>query len=269
MTTPGVFSCHLGPGISAEHVVREHFFVWVMKGEMQIYDGSRTLRLPAGRGCLFLKNHLVRYTKTPGEGGFLKVVVVLDEGFLRSFDHQSGPPKGAFPGGVVEVAPFVELEAYLQGLGDRPSTDRERWDDQMRRRFLALLLAHHPELSDALFRFGPPQKINLEEFMNRSFRFRVPLGEFARLSGRSLSTFKREFPQLLGDTPGRWLTRRRLEEAYFLLSTQGKTVGEAGLLVGFENLSHFSHSFRKRFGVAPSKAGGVRSLGEGRQPPRT
>jgi AraC family transcriptional regulator, exoenzyme S synthesis regulatory protein ExsA len=70
------------------------------------------------------------------------------------------------------------------------------------------------------------------------------------LSNRSLSAFKREFQKQFNTTPGKWLLEKRLNHAMNLLSNMAKTVGEAAFESGFENSSHFSRSFKERFGIS-------------------
>jgi AraC family transcriptional regulator, exoenzyme S synthesis regulatory protein ExsA len=53
--------------------------------------------------------------------------------------------------------------------------------------------------------------------------------------------------------PSRWLQERRLQEAYYLIKEQRKTPSDAYLDVGFEDLSHFSFVFKKKYGIPPSK----------------
>jgi hypothetical protein len=49
--------------------------------------------------------------------------------------------------------------------------------------------------------FSEPGKIDLEAFMNRNFHFDVSLERFAYLTGRSLSTLKRDFKDLYNLPP--------------------------------------------------------------------
>lgn len=78
---------------------------------------------------------------------------------------------------------------------------------------------------------------------------------FAFMSGRSLSTFKREFKAIFNTTPGKWLMKKRLDEAYFLLDKEHKKPTDIYTELGFEDLSHFSFVFKKEFGVSPSNIG--------------
>jgi signal transduction histidine kinase/DNA-binding response OmpR family regulator len=53
-------------------------------------------------------------------------------------------------------------------------------------------------------------------------------------------------------TPSELLRERRLARAEALLRARSGNVSEIAYAVGFDNLSHFSQAFRKRYGVAPS-----------------
>jgi len=52
--------------------------------------------------------------------------------------------------------------------------------------------------------------------------------------------------------PSQWLLKKRLVEAYYQIREKGHKPVDVYLNVGFENLSHFSYTFKKEFGVAPS-----------------
>lgn len=79
----------------------------------------------------------------------------------------------------------------------------------------------------------------------------MTLDEYARLSGRSLSTFRRDFKEIYGAPPGRWLTQRRLDFGRYLLEKTDKSVTEVVLDCGFKNTSHFSRAFKKTYGHPP------------------
>jgi len=129
----------------------------------------------------------------------------------------------------------------------------EAFADVKREELLIILLQQQPELAGLFFDFGIPQKINIEEFMNRNFRFNVNVERFAHLTGRSLSAFKRDFKVIFNETPSRWLVQKRLQEAYFLINKKNDKPVEIYLDLGFEALSHFSFAFKKQFGITPSE----------------
>jgi AraC family transcriptional regulator, exoenzyme S synthesis regulatory protein ExsA len=121
---------------------------------------------------------------------------------------------------------------------------------------LILTLADNPLNAELLSYFcsllHEPQAVSLQRVMDDNFCFNLKLEQYAELSNRSLSAFKRDFQKLFATTPGKWLLEKRLNHAMHLLGNMKRTVSEAAFESGFENPSHFSRSFRQHFGVAPA-----------------
>jgi AraC-like DNA-binding protein len=84
------------------------------------------------------------------------------------------------------------------------------------------------------------------------FHYNIPVKEFAQLTGRSLAGFKRDFDKIFGMAPRQWLQEKRLMEARNLIETKNKKPSAIYLDLGFESLSHFSNSFKKKFGKTPT-----------------
>src|SRR5690606_36356106 len=118
---------------------------------------------------------------------------------------------------------------------------------------IQLLLFIKPELKKVLFDFSEPHKIDLEKFMLSNYKFNVPIESFAKLTGRSLAGFKRDFQRTFGVPPRQWLQMKRLEEAYYQIEEHNKKPSSIYLELGFESLSHFSDSFKKMFGIPPTR----------------
>lgn len=251
-------SCHLGPEISPEQFIPEHFFLFLLKGSMVAYDGNKHYRIQPGDYCIARKNHLVRYTKYKDEDQFEKVIITFDEGFLKKFvarhsyaveaaDHDDS---FIFMNEDALLKNFVHsLEPYYNGT--------EQLDDDFvdikREELLMILLKNNPALKNIFFNFNIPHKIDLEHFMNQNYKFNISLERFAFMTGRSLSTFKRDFKAVFNMAPGKWLVKKRLQEAYFLLDKAHQKPSDIYIDLGFEDLSHFSFAFKKEFGVSPSE----------------
>ena len=94
-------------------------------------------------------------------------------------------------------------------------------------------------------------KPHILEVMEANFTFNLSMAEFARLSQRSLASFKRDFNGTYHITPGKWLLQKRLEYAQHLLNTSQKNVNEIAAESGFESATHFSRVFKEKFGLAP------------------
>ncbi len=130
---------------------------------------------------------------------------------------------------------------------------KEPFADVKREELLLILLQKQPGLAGVFFDFGIPQKTNMEEFMNKNFKFNVSIERFAFMTRRSLSAFKRDFKITFNETPNRWIVQKRLQEAYFLIEKKKQKPSDIYLDLGFETLSHFSFAFKKQFGYPPTQ----------------
>lgn len=125
----------------------------------------------------------------------------------------------------------------------------------------ALELLLDVNLAQFLFDLCEPHKIDLEKFINKNFIFNIPLNEFARLTGRSLSTFKRDFQKIYNTAPEKWLKDRRLEEAKYLITEKRQKPSEVYYNIGFENFSHFSTAYKQKFGHNASEIKTTANIG--------
>ncbi|MFG3260494.1 helix-turn-helix domain-containing protein [Streptomyces sp. NPDC048172] len=79
------------------------------------------------------------------------------------------------------------------------------------------------------------------------------LDAVAAQAGYSRYHFVRAFKEAYGETPGRYLSRRRIERAEDLLRSANLTVTEICSLVGFSGLGTFSARFKQQTGLTPSE----------------
>lgn len=259
MKVTEITSCHIGPEISPEQFVQEHVFLYLAVGMIEGYDGNKRYAMKAGDYCVVKKNHLARYSKQQDQGRFEKVAVIFDGPFLKDFKRKYAiadavsNSKDAFV--MLEknkmILNFVNsLAPYYNESGKIDET----FSNVKREELLLILLQISPKLRNVFFDFGIPEKIDLEAFMHRNYKFNVSLERLAYLTGRSLSAFKRDFQKIFHSTPGHWLIQKRLREAHFQIEKEGKRPSDIYLDLGFEDLSHFSFAFKKLFGYAPRDA---------------
>ena len=95
--------------------------------------------------------------------------------------------------------------------------------------------------------------IPIWEIMEANYFYNLKISEFAEISNRSTSTFRRDFEKHYGITPGKWLAIKRLEKARLLLSSSEKSISDITFDCGFENVSHFSRIFKDKFNATPSE----------------
>jgi AraC-like DNA-binding protein len=229
-------------------------------GMFTLETSAQKISMGQGEMLLIRKNQLGEITKMPVDGkDYQTIVIILKEEQLRQFalEHQIGAgqkytgqsniliPRNDFLQGFFQsVIPYVRHpeEKITQDLGMLKVKEA-----------VQLLLHAMPQLKDFLFDFSEPYKIDLEKFMLCNFHFNVPIEDFARLTGRSLAGFKRDFQKVFNKAPRQWLQEKRLVEARHLIENKNRKSSDIYLDLGFESLSHFSRSFKKKFGKAPSE----------------
>jgi len=84
------------------------------------------------------------------------------------------------------------------------------------------------------------------------------LSTLAALAGLSIFHFSRVFRALVGQTPHQYVMAARLRAAAASLSTTRAPIIEVALDCGFRDLSHFTASFHRAFGVSPRRYRGPR-----------
>ena len=242
----------------------EHIFAYLIAGTLHIQDDeSREYVFREGEFVLYKRNHLLKFVKEPpANADFRAVSVWFDQEALRGYSMQYGCKAESWldTDAVLRPKPDMLCKSFMESLVPFAQMDHAGNEDLLclkQAEAIMLLLRANPEMKDVLFDFNEPGKIDLEAFMNSNFHFNVELRRFAYLSGRSLTTFKRDFEKTFHTTPSRWLQKRRLQEAYYLIKEKGKKSSDVYLEVGFEDLSHFSFAFKKTFGIVPSAISSV------------
>ena len=89
--------------------------------------------------------------------------------------------------------------------------------------------------------------------MDRTYAQPLDVAALARVAHTSLAHFSRTFKDTFGETPHRYLQRRRVERAMFLLTATDREVTDICMDVGFSSLGTFSRTFRDIVGRSPSE----------------
>jgi AraC-like DNA-binding protein len=95
------------------------------------------------------------------------------------------------------------------------------------------------------------QANNIRPVIEANYCYNLTLSEYAQLCNRSLSSFKRDFYSLYGESPARWLLVKRLAHSIELLCNSNTPIVDISFKSGFESSTHFSHVFKKHFGISP------------------
>ena len=94
------------------------------------------------------------------------------------------------------------------------------------------------------------QRRDIGSMMLEHYDKNMTIADFASLSGRSLSTFNREFKERYHNTPKQWLIEKKMSRAFELLQ-EGKSVTEVAFEVGYANVSNFIKAYKSLYNETP------------------
>jgi len=94
--------------------------------------------------------------------------------------------------------------------------------------------------------------LRVRDTIDREYDSELDVATLARLAHVSPDHLIRTFRSVYGETPHRYLQRRRVERAMFLLRTTDRDVTDVCLAVGFTSLGSFSRTFSAVVGMSPT-----------------
>jgi AraC-like DNA-binding protein len=256
--TPEIkLSCYEDKFFKSEVVFDQHMLIWFISGETKIVQSEETHSFQTGDIFLIPRNKPATIINYPKDGLPHKtVVMLLTTEILRNFYNTIEVKTKTKPiSGIRSFSNHPLLESCLASL--MPYFDvKDPFPANLAllkiTEAITILRTIDPQIDGMLANFDDPHKVELISFMEKNYMFNMPMEKFGYLTGRSLTTFKRDFKKAFTITPQRWLTQKRLELAHYELTEKKRKPVEVCYETGFENLSHFSYAFKKHFGYAPS-----------------
>jgi AraC-like DNA-binding protein len=236
----------------------DHMLIWFISGETKIIQAHATYYFKTGDIFLIPRNQLATIVNYPKNGQPHKTVVMhlATERLKHFYDKIEVITKTApeqkifcFTNHPLLESCLASLIPYFDMRGEFPESIATLKITEA----ITILREIDKTVDNVLANFDDPGKIDLIDFMQRNFMFNMPMEKLGYLTGRSLSTFNRDFRKIFNRTPQKWLTEKRLELAYYQLAEKKKRPTEVYLEVGFEDLSHFSFAFKKKYGIAPAQ----------------
>lgn len=251
------FSCPLEGRMQALWS-QHNYFVYVLDGKKVWHTSHGRFELSKG-ACVFVRKG-ANIVEQFFDAQFCVLIFFMSDEFicdtLRPLAVQT-IKSGEKHAPVIPVQTDDTLAAFMHSMlpyfNRNPKPDKSLL--QLEFRELLLNVVDNRQNLEAISYFcsllHEPATVSLRKIMEDNFCYNLKLEEYAQLSKRSLSAFKRDFQKIYAQSPGKWLLERRLTHARMLLLNPGLSISEVAYDCAFENLSHFSRVFRERFGVSP------------------
>ena len=249
------------PIVNREGYISNHVISILLSGEQHIKTYDDQLIKIKPQEILFIPRGMYYISDLiPKEGKFESLLFYFDDSTIEEFlstskvteiSNKTVPDHLKF--GVV---PSIQL--FAESLISIYETNQLRNKNFLNLKILELLfllngLAKEQQFANFLFRLTLPKKRNIKNFMEQNFDKPLKIEDYAYLTGRSLSTFRRDFKSFYDITPQKWIKEKRLEKALAILDKKEISITDLAYEVGYENISYFIKEFKTKIGLSPKQ----------------
>ncbi|MBW7452650.1 AraC family transcriptional regulator [Paenibacillus sepulcri] len=253
-------TCTHTEGKKGTMLLEDHLLLFVLDGKYTVRFGDQEFTVRKNEMVLLQKSIVVEFEKSGEEESnyllnymmfFLKEELITE--FIKMADLQNAYPAAIVPISISAVND--RLVSYIESLKPYFKEPEQVEDGLVKVKLLELLFDVANANEKFLFQFfmlKRKERKNITEVIEENITNPVSLNDLAYLSGRSLSSFKRDFQAIYNTSPLQWIRNRRLDMAKELLTHSSLSVTDACFSTGFENAAHFSKVFKERFGYSPS-----------------
>lgn len=240
--------------------------VYILSGVKQIKVAKNKFQIQSGELFLIPRGEYVMSEYITGEKGFQSLMLFFSKkvaqdlieqisSYLSNHINNATPMKKE----AVKIIPHnTDIEKIFSAIAAYSNGESPFICELLKLKFteLIFLLLDSPYqqlilsfLLDAARGENPSLSSVIENHLYSS----ATVNELAILSGRSLSSFKREFSLQYNEPPRSWIRKKKLERAAYLLDTSDKTIEEIAETSGFVSSPHFTRLFKEHYQFTPSE----------------
>ena len=244
--------------VGKESYMAMHALSIVIRGSQRVTaDDGSVMTITAGTIGFLPKGMYTIADFVAEDEGFETLILFLSEEELENMLPETNTRQsGLNAAGFFEVKTPVTIQHWQQSVIGISNLENPRISHLLSLKIqevIELLSIQRPDLMSRLRSMRPSSRASLREFMEHHFDKPLTVRDYAYLTGKSESSFRREFKLKFGTSPLSWIKEKRLQKAQSLLSASGTAISDVSLQVGYENVSHFIAEYKKKFGSTPGQ----------------
>jgi AraC family transcriptional regulator, exoenzyme S synthesis regulatory protein ExsA len=238
----------------------EHAVVFVLEGEKKFSATNEDLYIQKGN-ILFFQTGCYSMNESI-DSDYRSMVFFFNEKLLKEFVNQHVTlfenTNTQIPTPALLLRSTPTFEKFVDSLIPYFESKTTYLNQFLKLKFQELLLHlieidKSGQLKTILFNIHQRQKTDLVYLLNEYYLKPLTINELAKLSGRSLSIFKRDFEQQFKTSPAAWIKQKRLEHAALLLKNTNQNISEISQAIGYQSVSHFIKAFKAIYNFTPKQ----------------
>lgn len=239
---------------------QHNYIQYILSGKKAFHTPGRSWLMKGGHAFFVKKGAYIieKFFEEP----LCIMTFFIPDSYLQSFmrdinsSRQAGQAEPLKNELLIPLRVTSIMTAYFHSLIPYFYSETKPSEDLLELKFRELLLniLDHPEnseLKNYMLHLLSPRHESFQQVMEANCIYNLSLQDYAQMLNLSLSSFKRHFISLYKTTPGHWLQEQKLNHGYQLLVSTTKPINDISFESGFENSTHFTHLFKKRFGLSP------------------
>ncbi|HSZ32565.1 MAG TPA: AraC family transcriptional regulator [Puia sp.] len=250
--------------ICKEDIFRNVYFAsnalyYVESGSAVLRSVKEDVRIKKGEIAIIRQHSRLDIQKIKDKTGsdFKSIIFYLFPDFVTEFSKRTKLATDrttSITADIIHLGKQQSLKVFSESLLPLFENRQLKPSEIKEKTFAALqyLSKQNKQLLHFLTANSKPIKIDLYEFMIHVEVNNYSVQELAKLTGRSLSAFKRDFYDVFETTPHQWLLHRKIDYAEQVLNRKEMKASDIYFMLGFNELSHFSAAFKKIKGISPS-----------------
>ena len=245
-------------------VLQQNLFTFLLTGEKTVHiAGTRVIIQPHQFVLLAAGNYLMTEKLATKNAPYHSILLFFDNSLIADFFDRHGALMGKqkkqsnlHPFLLFEKDEFLDnFTRSLDMLVGEKQVHPELQKIKLEELFLYLAM-HYPQQMQQLRNMSSEttnENLIIRQAVTSHINSNITVEELAFLCNMSLSSFKRHFARLYGNSPNRWLLEKRMETAAQLLRQHNRKASEIYFELGYENLSSFIQSFKQVHGITPKQ----------------
>ena len=238
----------------------EACFLFLTEGVFQFRTPTKEVTFQEGDGLLAqCGNYYIEKAKTTDSNENLSFIgAYFYPDIVKSFfqsDLTIRPFSHPFDATKVNMEPM--LKTFLDSLNfvfDNPVIADENMIINKLKELLLLL--SKSEKAESIHSFinslFDPYQHNFESIIQKNIYSSLSVEEYSHLCNCSVSTFKRKFKGVYHTTPANYFLEKKLQKAQELLKIKNLPISDIAFTCGFENISSFNKTFKRKFASTPT-----------------
>ncbi|HEY8956681.1 AraC family transcriptional regulator [Chitinophaga sp.] len=252
------------PPARSRIMLQQNLFTFLLDGEKTVHFAGTQVTVKPHQFVMLAAGNCLMSEKIPAENAdYHSILFFFDSKLLSDFFTRHAALIGE-PAKQPVDRPFLLLEKdeflvnFTRSLDYMLSGDKPIYHDlqkvKLEELFLYLAVQYPGQIQQIRnMNAATGDDLVVRQAVTSHINNNITVEELAFLCNMSLSTFKRRFARIYGNSPNRWLLEKRMERAAQMLRQSDRKANEIYYELGYENLSSFVQSFKQVYGITPKQ----------------